>query len=109
MSFAEEFRAIVREENAALEQRLRALIVAPEAEFITPAQAGKLVTKSAKTIRKWAATGAVTKRGDGERILVSRAEVLAYAGQVKVGRPKTKKDAPPSSDTELQRLMGRKR
>ena len=76
-------------------------------ELMTPAQAGALVGRSAKTICRWMARGLLQRHGPSPRPLVSRRELLALeldAAPRRTRTPRTRKA--PSAEAEVRRLLG---
>ena len=76
-------------------------------ELMTPAQAGALVGRSAKTIRRWMGQGLLHRHGPGLRTLVSRRELLALeldAAPRRARNPYPRKT--PSAEAEVRRLLG---
>lgn len=69
-------------------------------ELLTPAQAGLLVGRSAKTICEWIRLGTLERHGPGKP-LVSRKQLLQLT------RTRKPRRRPLSAETEARRLMGR--
>ena len=69
-------------------------------ELLTPAQAGALVGRSAKTICTWVKEGRLTQHGAGKP-LVSRKELLALGS----ARRRRAPSGPPSAESEVKRLL----
>lgn len=99
MTLDSAFRLIIREEVRAV---LREELHPP---LLTPAQAGELVGRSAKTVLAWVRAGKLGRHGPGPRPLVSRAELLALAEAPRAARGSTAK--PLTAEAEIHRLMRR--
>jgi Helix-turn-helix domain len=100
MTLDETFRALIREEvRAALREELHP-------PLLTPADAGKLVGRSAKTVLTWVREGKLQRHGPGPRPLVSRAELLALAEAPRAARTSRAEKAP-SAEAEIHRLTRR--
>lgn len=102
MDLEQSLRRLIREEvRAAVREELHP-------PLLSPAQAGQLVDRSAKTILNWLREGKLQRQGPGPRPLVSRAELLALAEAPRKARTSARAGGKaPSAEAEVHRLMRR--
>lgn len=99
MNLEQTIRQLIREEvRAAVREEL-------QPELLTPAMAGELVQRSAKTVLGWVRAGRLKRYGEG-RPLVSRKELLALLAAPKVPRGSLAERVP-SAEEEMRRLQRR--